>query len=58
MEGIRDIGLLQSAIAMPQASFSGEMLHKDLFEMAAAYRPTETPAVAPPLVLEDRLRLK
>jgi len=36
-EGIRDVGLLQSAIAMPQASFSGELLHKDLFEMAAAY---------------------
>ena len=36
-EGVRDIGLLHSAIAMPQASFGGEMLHKDLFEMAAAY---------------------
>jgi len=36
-EGIRDVGLLHSAIAMPQASFGGEFLHKDLFEMAAAY---------------------
>jgi len=35
--GVRDLGLLQSAIAMPQASFGGEPLHKDLFEMAAAY---------------------
>ena len=35
--GIRDLGLLQSAIAMPQASFDGEWLHRDLFEMAAAY---------------------
>jgi len=35
--GIRDVGLLHSAIAMPQASFGGEYLHKDLFEMAAAY---------------------
>jgi len=34
---VRDVGLLQSAIAMPQASFGGEFLHKDLFEMAAAY---------------------
>jgi len=34
---IRDMGLLQSAVAMPQASFSGEYLHTDLFEMAAAY---------------------
>ena len=35
--GIRDAGLLHSAIAAPQASFGGEPLHKDLFEMAAAY---------------------
>jgi death-on-curing protein len=35
--GIRDVGLLQSAVAMPQASFGGEFLHHDLFEMAAAY---------------------
>ena len=35
--GIRDAGLLHSAVAMPQASFGGEFLHKDLFEMAAAY---------------------
>ncbi len=37
LEGVRDIGLLHSAIAMPQASFGGEFLHADLFEMAAAY---------------------
>jgi len=36
-DGLRDAGLLHSAIAMPQASFGGEPLHKDLFEMAAAY---------------------
>jgi death-on-curing protein len=36
-EGLRDAGLLHSAIAMPQASFGGEALHNDLFEMAAAY---------------------
>jgi len=36
-EGVRDIGLLHAAISMPQASFGGEMLHKDLFGMAAAY---------------------
>jgi death-on-curing protein len=35
--GVRDIGLLHAAIAVPQASFGGEPLHKDLFEMAAAY---------------------
>jgi death-on-curing protein len=35
--GIRDQGLLQSALAMPQAQFGGQFLHKDLFEMAAAY---------------------
>ena len=36
-DGIRDIGLLQSAVAMPRAMFGGEYLHGDLFEMAAAY---------------------
>ena len=35
--GIRDRGLLESAIAMPQQSFGGQYLHKDIFEMAAAY---------------------
>lgn len=35
--GIRDMDLLQSAVAMPQASFGGQFLHDDLFEMAAAY---------------------
>jgi len=36
-EGIRDVGLLQSALAMAQASYGGEYLHHDIFEMAAAY---------------------
>jgi death-on-curing protein len=35
--GIRDVTLLQSALAMPQAGFGGHLLHEDLFEMAAAY---------------------
>jgi death on curing protein len=35
--GIRDRGLLESATAMPQQSFGGQYLHKDIFEMAAAY---------------------
>lgn len=35
--GIRDIGLLESAIAQPEASFGGQYLHTDVFEMAAAY---------------------
>lgn len=35
--GLRDMGLLQSALAQPEASFGGEWLHKDLHEMAAAY---------------------
>ncbi|MEP6600378.1 MAG: type II toxin-antitoxin system death-on-curing family toxin [Nitrospirota bacterium] len=34
--GIRDITLLQSAIAMPAAGFGEQYLHADLFEMAAA----------------------
>ena len=34
---LRDPGLLASAVDMPRASFEGERLHADLFEMAAAY---------------------
>ena len=36
-QGLRDLGLLQSAMAMPAARFGGHYLHTDLFEMAAAY---------------------
>jgi death on curing protein len=36
-DGLRDAGLLHSAVKMSQASFGGQYLHKDLFEMAAAY---------------------
>jgi len=35
-EGLRDRGLLESAIAQPMAQFGGQFLHQDLFEMAAA----------------------
>ena len=35
--GVRDLGLLQSALAMPAAGFEGQYLHSDLCEMAAAY---------------------
>jgi death-on-curing protein len=35
--GMREVGLLQSAIAMPQMAYGGENLHHDVFEMAAAY---------------------
>ena len=35
--GVRDFGLLESALAMPRASFGGEWLHRDTYEMAAAY---------------------
>ena len=36
-EGLRDLGLLESALAQPSASFENEYLHDGLFEMAAAY---------------------
>ena len=35
--GIRDMGLLESAVAMPAAGFGGQYLHQNLYEMAAAY---------------------
>jgi death-on-curing protein len=36
-DGVRDRGLLESALAQPQATFDGEFVHPDLFAMAAAY---------------------
>lgn len=36
-EGVRDQGLLESALAQPLATFDGEFVHADLFAMAAAY---------------------
>jgi len=35
--GVRDEGLLASAVDMPRASFGGDYLHIGLAEMAAAY---------------------
>lgn len=35
--GVRDHELLESALAQPEASFGGEYVHTDIFEMAAAY---------------------
>lgn len=35
--GIRDLGLLQSAMGTVEATFGGSYLHETLFEMAAAY---------------------
>ena len=35
--GLRDQGLLESAVAAPAATFGGQLLHSDIFEMAAAY---------------------
>lgn len=35
--GVRDIELLESALAQPQATFNGQLLHAFPFEMAAAY---------------------
>ncbi len=36
-QGVRDMNLLSSAVAMPSASFGGDYLHADIYEMAAAY---------------------
>ena len=35
--GLRDRGLLESALAMPAATFAGENLHPSLAEQGAAY---------------------
>ena len=36
-DGVRDIALLESAVAAPQASFGGKSPYRDLAEIAAAY---------------------
>lgn len=36
-EAVHDIGLVESAIAQPHASFGGNYLHEDVASMAAAY---------------------
>lgn len=35
--GLRDVSLLQSALAVPAATFGGVFLHQTIDEMAAAY---------------------
>jgi death on curing protein len=35
--GVRDTGMLESAVEMPRAGFGNRYLHEDVFEMAAAY---------------------
>ncbi|WP_228056450.1 type II toxin-antitoxin system death-on-curing family toxin [Microcoleus sp. LEGE 07076] len=35
--GVRDEGLLESALAQPQATFCGQLLHQKIAEQAAAY---------------------
>ena len=35
--GVRDVGLLESAIGSASATFDGRFLHGTIFEMAAAY---------------------
>ena len=36
-DGVRDEGLLESALAQPQATFGGDFLHPTISEQAAAY---------------------
>jgi death-on-curing protein len=36
-DGVRDPGLLASAVEVARASFEGQRLHEDLFSIAAAY---------------------
>jgi death-on-curing protein len=35
--GLRDLALIESALAQPEASFAGDWLHGDHYAMAAAY---------------------
>lgn len=35
--GVRDMGMLESAVEMPRAGLGDQYLHEEVFEMAAAY---------------------
>ena len=35
--GLRDRGLLESAVGMPRATFGGALLHRNIADMAVAY---------------------
>ncbi|MEX0655001.1 MAG: type II toxin-antitoxin system death-on-curing family toxin [Phycisphaeraceae bacterium] len=37
LDGVRDLGLLEAAVAMPRQRFGGAYLHDSLAAMAAAY---------------------
>ncbi|MEX2270698.1 MAG: type II toxin-antitoxin system death-on-curing family toxin [Vicinamibacterales bacterium] len=37
LDGVRDVALLESAVAAPQAGFGGQSVYTDLVEIAAAY---------------------
>ena len=37
LAGLRDLGLLESVLAMPQMGFGDQYVHADIEEMAAAY---------------------
>lgn len=37
MHGVRDLGLLESAIAQPMMQFQNQYLHKNIYDMASAY---------------------
>lgn len=37
IHGVRDVGLLDSALGQPQATFDGALLHPDVPAMASAY---------------------
>jgi death-on-curing protein len=43
--GLRDLGLLQSALAMPAVGFGGRYLHSDLIEMAGNKRTGTVAAI-------------
>jgi death-on-curing protein len=46
--GVRDRGALESAVSVPAATFDGNLLNEDLFQIAAAYafHIAETPALS------------
>ena len=48
--GVRDQGLLESALALPKTTFGGRFVHEDLFAMAAAAYASTSPRTSPSLM--------
>ena len=55
---IRDLGLLQSALAMPESAFGGEYLHAGLAAMGAPISFTSSPTTRSSMATSESAQLR